>query len=110
MLSMEVDENKITPDVIFDTNKKGNVAVYSFVFKPKTKTEFSFVAKYNISFSQLTEISGLSRIAITVNGVGIFDGLILTSPIIINENDIITIKIYKTYLATGMFKLIGSTE
>lgn len=110
MVAMEIDENKITPDVIFDTNKRGNVAVYSFVFKPKTKTEFSFVAKYNVTFSQLTEISGLSRIVIIVNGVGIFDGLILVSPIVINENDVITIKIYKTYLATGTFKLIGSTE
>jgi hypothetical protein len=47
---------------------------------------------------------------IIVNGVGIFDGLILASPIVINENDVITIRVYKTYLATGMFKLIGSTE
>jgi hypothetical protein len=109
MVAMEVDENKITSDVVFDTNKKGNVAVYSFVFKPKTSGMFSFIAKYNISFSQMTEIADLSRIVILVNGVGVFDGLILTSPIIINENDTITIKVYKTYLATGTFKLIGTT-
>ena len=109
MVAMEIDENKITTDVVFNTNKKGNVAVYSFVFKPKTNSTFSFIAKYEISFSQLTEIVDLSRITIIINGFGVFDGLILTSPINVNENDVVTIKIYKTYLATGMFKLIGTT-
>ena len=109
MVAMEVEESKITPDVVFNTNKKGNVAVYSFVFKPKTNSSFSFVAKYNISFTQLTEIADLSRIVILINGNGVFDGLILTSPIIIKENDLVTIKVYKTYLATGVFKLIGTT-
>ena len=110
LLAMEVEEEIVRPDVILNRNKKGNVAVYSFIFKPNTKKEFSFVAKYNVIFSQLTEISDLSRIVIIINGIGVFDGLILTSPITINENDIIIIRVYKNYLSTGMFKLIGSTE
>jgi hypothetical protein len=110
MVAVEVDETRITPDVIFEPKKKGNAVVYSFIFKPKTVAEFSFIAKYNVAFTQLTDIVDSSRIIIKINGISIFDGLTLVSPIILNENDVVTIKIYKNNLATGMFKLIGSTD
>ena len=109
MLTLEIDENKITPDVIFEPKKKGNVVTYNFVFKPKTQTQFSFTAQYGLLFTQLTDIVDVSRITISVNNVIIFDGTMLVTPIAINANDIVTIKINKTYLATGMFKLIGNT-
>jgi hypothetical protein len=110
MVAVEVDENRITPDVVFEPKKRGNAVVYSFIFKPKTVAEFSFTAKYGVSFTQLSDIQDISRIIIKVNNISIFDGLIMSSPIILNENDVVTIKIYKNNLATGMFKLIGSTE
>jgi len=109
MLTLEVDENKIMSDVIFEPKKKGNVATYSFVFKPKTQPQFSFTAQYGVIFTQLIEIVDISRITISVNNIIVFDGTILSSPITINPNDIVSIKINKTYLATGMFKLIGNT-
>ena len=109
MLTMEIDETKIVSDVVFDTNKKGNVVTYSFVFKPKSESQFSFTAQYDINFTQLIDIQDVSRIVISINGVGVFDGTILSSPIIVQANETIKIKVYKNYLATGIFKLIGST-
>jgi hypothetical protein len=109
MLTLEIDENKITSDVIFEPKKRGNVATYSFVFKPKTLASFSFTAQYNITFTQLIDIIDITKITISINGLIVFDGTIMSSPIIINSGDIVLIKINKTYLATGMFKLIGNT-
>jgi hypothetical protein len=57
----------------------------------------------------LVEIVDISRITISVNNVIVFDGTILATPIIINSGDIVSIRINKSYLATGMFKLIGNT-
>ena len=109
VLTMEVDEAKIYNDVIFEPLKKGNVVTYSFVWKPKSEPQFSFVAQYDVNFTQLIEVEYLSRIVITVNGVGVFDGTVLSSPLIIFANDVINIRVYKNFLATGTFKLIGST-
>ena len=109
MLTLEIDENKITSDVIFEPKKKGNVATYSFVFKPKTLAKFSFTAQYGVMFTQLIDIVDTDRITISINGVIVFDGTILSTPIIVDANDVVTIKINKTYLATSMFKLIGNT-
>jgi hypothetical protein len=108
IVSVEVDEDKFITDIVFEPKKKANVATYSFIFKPKTSTEFSFTAKYGVSFSRLVDIVDITRIIIYVNGVGVFDGTILMTPIIINPNDIVMIKINKNFLATGMFKLIGN--
>jgi hypothetical protein len=109
MLTLEVDENKIMTDVIFEPKKRGNVATYSFVFKPKTQPQFSFTAQYGLSFTQLVDVVDISRITISVNNLIVFDGTILATPIIINSGDIVSIRINKSYLATGMFKLIGNT-
>ena len=108
VLTLEIDDSIIRPDVIFEPKKKGKIATYSFVFKPKTLAQFSFTAQYGVVFTQLVEIVDITRITISVNGVIVFDGKIMGSPITINPNDVVTIKIYKNDLATGMFKLIGT--
>ena len=109
VMTMEVDETKINSDVIFEPLKRGETATYSFVWKPKSEPQFSFTALYDINFTQLIEIQDLTRIVIWVNGAGVFDGTVLTSPLIIFANDIVTIKVYKNFFSIGLFKLIGST-
>lgn len=109
MLTMEVDERKIYNDVIIEPLKKGNIVTYSFVFKPRAVTEFSFIAQYSVNFTQLIDIEKLTRITIRVNNIIVFDGTMLTTPILINANDTVSVKVYKNNLEIGMFKLIGST-
>jgi hypothetical protein len=57
----------------------------------------------------LINVEDISRIVISVNGVGVFDGLTLTSPIAISANSTVSIRVYKSNLATGKFQLIGNT-
>ena len=43
------------------------------------------------------------------NNVIVFDGLVMNSPIMVNANDTVSVKVYKNLLEIGSFKLIGST-
>jgi hypothetical protein len=109
VITTEVDERKFYRDVIFDPIRKGNLVTYSFVFKPRAEANFSFIAQYDVNFTQLVDIEQTSRIVISVNGSVVFDGLILSTPIMIYANDIIQIRVYKSFLDNSTFKLIGST-
>lgn len=106
---IELDENKTFHNVIFDPYVQGNVLTYTIVFKPRSEPRFSFTAKYSLVFNQLTNIENTERIVITVNGVGVFDGVVLGSPIIINAGDEVGIRVYKTSLVTTKFQLMGNT-
>lgn len=109
VITTEVDERTFYRDVIFDPIRKGNLVTYSFVFKPRAEANFSFIAQYDVNFTQLVDIEQTSRIVISVNGSVVFDGLILSTPIMIYANDIIQIRVYKSFLDNSTFKLIGST-
>ena len=109
MTTIELDEKLILNNVIFDPVKRGHEIVYTFVWKPKSETQFTFTAQYDASFTQLTNIENLTRIVISINSTTVFDGTILSTPLNFYANDIITIKVYKTYLTTGKFILIGNT-
>lgn len=109
VMAMEVDERKIFNDVLFDSSRKDNVANFSFIFKPRSNSQFNFTLQYDVNFTLLQDIKNLDRITIMSNGVTIFDGTVLSSPLILSANDIIDIKVSKNYLSTGEFKLIGTT-
>jgi hypothetical protein len=109
VITTEVDERKFYRDVIFDPIKQGNLVTYAFVFKPRAEPNFSFIAQYDVNFTQLVDVEQTSRIVISVNGSVVFDGLILSTPIMIYANDIIQIRVYKSFLDNTTFKLIGST-
>lgn len=106
---IEVEEQNIYKEVFFEPVVNGNKVTYTFVFKPNSILNFSFTAPYNLVFTQLNNIENITRIVISVNSVGIFDGLVLTSPITLNSSDIVEIRIYKSSLTTGKFQLIGNT-
>jgi hypothetical protein len=108
MLVTELMEDKIYKNVVLDKCVEGGKATFTFVFKPGSEPEFSFTSQYDLNFTQLIGVENITRIVITVNGVGIFDGLVMSGPIIISANDIVTIKVYKAFNATGKFQLIGS--
>lgn len=109
VVAMEIDERKIFNDVLFDATRKDNSANFAFIFKPRSYSQFDFTLQYDVTFTLLQEIKNISRIIITVNGTVIFDGTVLNSPLILSANDVVTIKVTKNYLATGEFKLIGTT-
>lgn len=106
---IELDENKTFHNVIFEPSVQGNAVTYTIVFKPRSEPQFTFTAQYDISFTQLINVEETERIVIYVNNVGVFDGLVLNTPIIINSGDQVTIKVYKRNLVTTKFQLIGNT-
>ena len=109
MLTLEVEDKNIVNNTIFESFTDVNGVTFNFDFKPKSNPEFSFTNKYDVSFTQLTGIIGITRIVITVNDIGVFDGTILNTPLIFRQNDIVKIKVYKNFYNEGIFKLIGNT-
>lgn len=108
MVMTELIEEKIYKNVVLDKCVEGGKATFTFVFKPESEPQFSFTSQYDLNFTQLVGVENITRIVITVNGTGVFDGLVMSSPIIISSNDIVGIKVYKPVNATGKFQLIGS--
>ena len=109
MLTIEVEEKDVVNNTIFEANNDVNGVVFNFDFRPKSNIEFSFTNQYDVSFTQLIGIVNLTRIVITVNGVGVFDGTVLNTPLVFRTNDIVKIKVYKNFYNEGIFKLIGNT-
>ena len=95
--------------IVLEPYRHLNTVIYTFNFKPKSITEFTFTAQYDASFSQLVDLTNISRIIIYINGFSIFDGTVLTTPIIFRGNDVIKVKVYKNYHNNGIFKLLGNT-
>lgn len=109
MTFLEVNEiNELYDGINFEVQKTGNTVTYEFLFKPKAQNKFAFTAPYNINFTQLNNVENITRIVIGVNGINVFDGLVMTSPLILAANDKVTIKIYKNNLTIGKFQLIGT--
>jgi hypothetical protein len=109
MMTVELEESKVRPTALLEEKKDGDKAVYSFVFKPNSNTQFSFIAQYDVNFTQLINIENITRIIISKNNIVVFDGNTLVTPILVTASDSITIKIYKNTSTFGSFKLIGYT-
>jgi len=110
VIALEVEQDRVFEDIIFEPLVRGNVVNLSFIFKPQSEPQFSFIAQYDMNITQLLDVLDITRIIISINGVGVFDGTILVSPIMVNANDIVTIRVYKNFLSLGSFKLIGTTS
>lgn len=111
VMTLEVEDRKILKDegIVFEPSKQRNTVTYSFVFKPSANTSFSFISPYSINFTQIVEIENITRIVISINNSVVFDGTIMSTPILVNSNDTVKITVYKSAYSTGEFKIIGST-
>lgn len=108
---IEVDESLTHKNSIMEhsTDDNNNRVTYTFIFKPSSEQGFTFTAKYDINFTRLENVELITRIVISINGVGVFDGLVMNTPIRVAANDQVTIRVYKRNLDTGKFELIGNT-
>ena len=82
----------------------------SFWWKAINISSFDFISQYALTFTRLVNIENINRIVVLKNGVGVFDGIVMTTPLTIESNDKITIRIYKSdFSSLGKFQLLGST-
>lgn len=107
LLFLETEEENPLSQVIFNPQLNASEVTYSFIFKPNS-TEFSFLCQYDLIFQQLTGLENISRVVIKADGIAIFDGMVLNTPIQFNANSTITVKVYKSPNTTGTFQLIGN--
>lgn len=81
-----------------------------YQFVPNSEEEFTYINKYKAKITSIDNQKLLNRIVIYINSIQIFDGLVLTTPFFIDNNDTITIRVYKnSNLSSSEFTLIGET-
>jgi hypothetical protein len=102
MIVEEVSDNVIKPRVRITTDTNESLVNYSFIFKPRSETQVTINAEYDIKFTSVTSIIDISEIIIKVNGVTV------TTPFVVSGGDTIFIDITKDYNNTGSFLLIGN--
>ena len=108
LLMTELDERPGKPRMSVNVTDADSKVNYNVIFKPKSEPDFSFVADYSISFNSISGIENITSIQINVNGVEKFNGLSITTPIVVNANDTIYIKINRPWNTTGKFTLTGN--
>jgi hypothetical protein len=109
MVSTEVVASLLPSNVITDFAVSTNGVVFTFNFKPQSDTQFTFISQYDVSFTQILDISNVTRIVISINESVVFDGTVLITPILVNANDSIKIRVNKPFSSEGIFKLKGNT-
>lgn len=102
MIVEEVSDNVVKPRVRITTDANESLVNYSFIFKPRSETQVTINAEYDIKFTSVTNITDISEIVIKVNGVTI------TTPFVVSSGDSIFIDITKDHNNTGSFLLIGN--
>lgn len=107
IMALEVEEKILVNEII--PVKKGNELTYTFVWKPKSTNKFTFTAQYDVLLTKIINIENITRIIIKVNGLVVFDGTTLNSPIILNANDVVNVEVSKNYYSLGQFIMIGNT-
>jgi len=109
VIATEIEiKNDIVNDVLFSSNVNNNTIEFSFIFKSKINKQYNFILENNVNITQLLDVNKINRVTIFSNGVSIFDGTILSTPLILSAGDLITIKVNKNNLSIGSFKLLGS--
>lgn len=94
-------DNKTPKVKLKITNEDTGAVNYNFVFKPKTIDNFTFNVDYDITFTDILNISNILEIIIKVNNV------IVTTPFTVKRGDNIFIEINKDSNNTSGFLLKG---
>lgn len=108
LIMVELDTKSIKPKIDFNNNKIDGTVTYGVIFKPKSESRFSFNSEFDIKFTNIINIEDVNNIIIYVNGVERFNGLIFTTPIVVNTGDEIKIDINKNFYDTSKFTILGN--
>jgi hypothetical protein len=65
------------------------------------------VAEYDLKFKTTGNVENISNIIITVNGSEVFNGIVMSNPIVVSANDTVGIEVSRNDILTGKFTLFG---
>ena len=104
----EIMETPIAPRVSKAVNNDEGTFYYNVIFKPRSESEFSYVAEYDSKYLDIINIEGTTNILIEVNGVAVFNGIDFQNSFVVNAGDTIFIRVTRDVLTTSKFTLIGN--
>jgi hypothetical protein len=106
-LVLEVEEELQQPKFKLAVNRTTKSVTYGVIFQSRANQNFNFVSEYDIRFTEIANIENVTNIQISVNGILRFNGLVLSSPLIVSAGDTIYISISKDFTSVGKFQLLG---
>ncbi len=109
VLTYELMEGGKKSKVLVHQTKDDVCVNFNFDFKINSSNDVEFISNFNVSFNTLEKSISISNITISVNNVVVFDGIVLTTPIIFNQGDNIKITINRQNNTEGVIKLRGKT-
>ena len=107
LLFTEVEDLELSPILRVSTDKAETKAFYNFIFKARATNKITFTAEYDLKYTDISNLVGVTNIKLSVNGVEKLNGVTIGQDIIISANDSITIEVTKNLYSDGKFTLIG---
>jgi hypothetical protein len=102
LLLYEEQEKFKDPYVKIKANKDTSLITYYLIFKPYSDTTFTTEAKFDIKFTEISNLISISSLVITVNDT------VVTVPFVAAQGDEITFTITKPGQLEGRFTLKGN--
>ena len=110
IVSHEIIEG-VNPKVLVSQKNSQTSVNFKFDFKPSSSDSVDFVSKYDVYFNVLIKTDSINNIIIYVNNIVVFDGIKIIEPIILIQNDNVTIMIERpNNNSEGIINLIGNTN
>jgi hypothetical protein len=85
-----------------------NILTYNFIFKKNSPNSFSFNIECDTKFTSLINLTNISNIIIKVNNITVLNGTNISTPIVVNANDLIFINITRITNDDSDFTLVGN--
>jgi hypothetical protein len=87
------ESKKSRSDVGVRITSSNNETSYSFNFFPNSLLTFSFMVTIDLLFDEISNVTNITNIIISVNNVELHNGLVITSDISVNNGDTLTVEI-----------------
>lgn len=109
MAVFEVSDRVRQPALRIKADKVNNSINFDIIYKPRSESDFTFIAEYDMKLTSINGVENITNILITADGVQKFNGtsIIGTTEFIINAGQTVFISVTKNYSQTCKFQLSG---
>lgn len=109
MAVFEVSERAIQPAIRIKADKTNNLINFEMIYKPRSESDFSFTAEYDMKLTSISGVENITNILIKADGIEKFTGIAITGPteFVVNAGQTVFISVVKDFNQTCKFQLGG---
>jgi hypothetical protein len=109
MALFEISDRVRQPLLRIEADKVNNVINFEIIYKPRSEKDFSFIAEYDMTLTNISGVENITNIIIKADGIEKFNGLSITGPteFFIGAGQSVFISVVKDLNQTCKFQLSG---